>query len=198
MRRIPNTNLLFWVNLPKRLQSLVHSVKCKTSVYVLTEICLQWTKRLSPKIFVNWSCFFKAYFSPVAGDHFSPDLIGVTLLLALKRAQVESLGLNLGPVSSLKIDKIANFLVKILRNYLNISIKLITSSAIAGAAWAGASVSWSGLSKSQTSTYISPEQVMNCLFSSCLFILGYALSWENYFTKNGRKIINLGKYAAYM
>ena len=55
----------------------------------------------------------------MAGDHFSPDLIGVTLLLALKRAQVESLGLNLGPVSSLKIDKIANFLVKILQNYLN-------------------------------------------------------------------------------
>ena len=42
MRRVTDTNLLFWVKLTYQ------SSKCKTSVYVLTEICLQWSKWLGP------------------------------------------------------------------------------------------------------------------------------------------------------
>ena len=72
MRRVTNTNLLFWVltyqslnrALPSRKCSIKTPAKCKTSVYVLTEICLQWSKWLVPKLhplclilLPNMSCF---------------------------------------------------------------------------------------------------------------------------------------------
>ena len=58
MRRV--TNILFWVNSPKPLNGALPSRKCsikapakfKTSVYVLTDIYLQWSKRLCP--WLNW------------------------------------------------------------------------------------------------------------------------------------------------
>ena len=52
MRRVTSTNLLFWVNIPKppsRKYYIRVPAKCKTSVYVLMEICLHWSKRLGPQ-----------------------------------------------------------------------------------------------------------------------------------------------------
>ena len=56
LRRVTNTNLLFWVNLPNAFNGAVPSRKCsikapakwRNSVYVLTEICHQRSKWLRP------------------------------------------------------------------------------------------------------------------------------------------------------
>ena len=56
MRRVTNTNILFRVNqilnrgLPPRKNSIKAPAKFKTCVYVLAEICLQWSKWLCPKL----------------------------------------------------------------------------------------------------------------------------------------------------
>ena len=62
MRRVTNKSLLFWVNLPYALMEdflqgnvpFRHITKCKTSVYILMKICLQWSKRLGPDYNIKW------------------------------------------------------------------------------------------------------------------------------------------------
>ena len=48
--------------IPSRKCSITTPAKCKTSVYVLTEICLQWSKRSCPRyvlgIFNSWKLNF--------------------------------------------------------------------------------------------------------------------------------------------
>ena len=69
MRRVTKTNILFWVNLQKpnralssRKCSIKASAKCKTSVYVLIDICLKWSIWLGPSynlgciLVESWEC----------------------------------------------------------------------------------------------------------------------------------------------
>ena len=68
MRRVTNADLPFCVKLPKPstehfLQGnvpILVPAKCKTSVYVLTEICLQWSKWLGPLLLRYFFYDFRA------------------------------------------------------------------------------------------------------------------------------------------
>ena len=59
MKRVTNTNILFWTKkqslngaLPSRKCSVKAPANFKTSVYVLMEICLQWSKWLVPILYI--------------------------------------------------------------------------------------------------------------------------------------------------